>query len=360
MVVITVLMIILYGKIPFASEPFSAWDLADYQKIALAAPGIAAEVQQPFAYRMLGPYIVGLFPVATPLGFYVFAFLSLVVLAISCYFFLLYVSARQGFIAFFVVSLFVLNKYLFGYLAWNYFQINDTLSLIFIIVLFWAMLGCRWGVFAFVLFIGALTRETVMIMVPVSFFFLLEKKKLRSESKKIVLAVTPGILVFLLLRLFINPVGGLNLFQAFLRHGGKFSLPEAWFRSFINAFIPLSLLPLIFLNKTVSFFKEHRYLLVYLSLVIVSTLFGSNYERLMAPTFIVFYWLITEIIEEYVYPHKTILLLIFVSVFFASFHNTYGLFPLPNKQLTFLFSMIPLLIVSLVVFCHKTKRRVVG
>ena len=150
------------------------------------------------------------------------------------------------------------------------------------------------------------------------------------------------------------------MFQAFLRHGGKFSLPEAWFRSFINAFIPLSLLPLIFLNKTVSFFKEHRYLLVYLSLVIVSTLFGSNYERLMAPTFIVFYWLITEIIEEYVYPHKTILLLIFVSVFFASFHNTYGLFPLPNKQLTFLFSMIPLLIVSLVVFCHKTKRRVVG
>lgn len=71
--IIAIIMVILYGQIDYTAEPFSSWDLAPYRKIALASPGISPTIEQPFAYRLLGPYLVGLLPVPDPIGFYAFA-----------------------------------------------------------------------------------------------------------------------------------------------------------------------------------------------------------------------------------------------------------------------------------------------
>ena len=343
-------MIFAYGQINYTVMTFS--DLSAYRAIAMESPKIASNVPQPFAYRILGPYIVGLLPIPDPLGFYTFTIISSLFLVVLFYIFLSHLGIQCP-VAAFTTILFVFNKYPFGVTVWNYFQINDVLSMIYIIILFWTMLNCKWGIFALTLFLGALTRETSMIMIAVTFIYLLERKIFMDEGKKFLLAVVPAIACFLLLRFLINPAGGLGMLQAFLFHINKLTSVETWFRLLINTFIPLSLLPIIFFKRTVSFFKDKKYMLLFIVFVFISTLFGSNNERLMAPASIIFYFLIANIIQDYFYPYKGILFILMASAFLSSFHHLMGRYPLPSKDLTIILSASSLMAATVASYLFK-------
>ena len=172
-------MIFVYGQINCTIEPF--FDLSVYRAIAIASPKIASNIPQPFTYRILGPYIVGLLPIPDQWGFYTFTTISSLSLVVLFYIFLCHLGIQYP-VAAFTTILFVFNKCLFGFTVWDYFQINDVLSMIYIIILFWAMLNSKWGIFALTLFLGALTRETSMIMIPITFIYLLEKNIFMDEG----------------------------------------------------------------------------------------------------------------------------------------------------------------------------------
>src|SRR3954453_22267281 len=195
-IAVAAIMIFMYGQINYAVPPYSTeWNLVDYRAIAAASPGLNIHVESPFVYRILGPYIVGLLPIPDPVGFRILAAIASTVCVVLYYYFLRYFGIK-GSVAALVTVLYIFNPWLFGFTSWDSFHINEILSLIYMIVLFLAMLRSKWILFALTLLLAAVTRETAMLMIPVAFFYLVEKKKLSEEGRSYALAIIPGIVVF--------------------------------------------------------------------------------------------------------------------------------------------------------------------
>lgn len=327
LLLITLGMVFFYGQIPYEQAPYSGWDLSVYRKMAQAAPLLNPSVPQPYAYRLLGPYLVGLFRGDETPVFYLFSVIASVALAVALFYFLKTLGVSRA-IALITSLLFIFNKHFFGFTLWDYFQTNDVLSLLITIVLFWSLLSCRWLIFMLALAAGALCRETSMLLALVALFFLIEQRAPRKEILKFLAACLPAFLIFSGLRLWIEAPGP-SLLQAFLLHLDKWLKPDTWFRLLINAFLPLSFFPLVFYPETLDFFRQRKYAVFFLLLILLSTFFGTDHERLMAPTFVIYYWLVATILEKY--SSRWFLILVLGCTFLASFHQDYGRFLLPNR-----------------------------
>ena len=347
----TVLMIVLYGQINYMIEPFAHWDLSSYRSMALVSPEINPDIAKPFAYRILGPYIVGLLPIPETIGFYILSIVFSICLSFQFYYLLRYIGLSTT-ITTVTVALFLFNKYLFGITIWNYFQVNDLLTLNFILIMFLSIWRNQWIVFGVTLVLGAITKEVSMLMIPIAFIYMLEKKELSTKWKKVVVAIIPSLIIFIFIRVHISTTGGESLLVMFYRYSQNVYSLESILRKLVNSYVPFCFIPFIFFKHTVQFFKTKKYMLWYISLVFVSTYFGSNNERLMAPTFIVFYMLIGTILQE-LNPKKTFLLFFIAIGFLSSFHHVFARWPLPNINWTYFFTIGTTLIITIIMYLLK-------
>ena len=322
-------MIFLYGQIAYSQEPYAGWDLGKYRVMAQAAPGLAL-TEKPFAYRLLGPYLAGLLPIPDPAGFYGLAVIGSFALVILFYFFLTAEGIQPPIAAVTVIFL-IFNEYFFGVTLFDYFQINDLLTLIFLIGLFWTMLRGRWLLFGMFLALGVLARETALLMIPVALVYLFETHRLRREWVPFACAAAPGVAIFGLIHLLVPVSGGRGLLEALWFYHAKLISPVIWFRLLVNSFIPLTLLPVVFFKHTWEFFTRRKYALLFVGLVLASTFFGSNNERLMAPAFIVFYPLIAAILQRSFYSRWGVLAVLLGCGFVSSFHPLFARYPLPDN-----------------------------
>lgn len=353
LLLLAALLMFLYGQIDYTDPFYATTDLYHYRLMAQAAPALPTGVQQPYTYRLLGPYLAGLLPLPDPAAFHFLTILAALVLTLVFFGFLCAHGILPG-LAAFTTLLFLLNRHLFGFIIWDYFQVDDALALLFLILLLWALRGDRpmhWTFFGVVLALGALTRETTLLAIPVAFVYLAERRQLAARGNYLIVAILPALTMFLGLRLLIQPAGGLTLFEAFLRSAPKILDPSTLFRLFINPFIPLVFLPLIFFRTTLRFLRDHIYLLVYVLLVFISALFGSNNERLMAPAFIVFYLLVAIILQERLHSEQNrsqrlFLALLLVCTFLSSLNHQWARYPLPSRNLTLFLSLGSLLVAS--------------
>jgi hypothetical protein len=343
--IVTAVMIFLYGGVDYGAERFAIMDLHNYRAMANASPGIAEEVGKPYAYRLLGPYLVGLLGIPIEQGFYLLTVVSSLVLAVLFYFFLKRYRISPA-VAAVTTVLFVLNKQLFGASVWNYFQLKDLLSMISVLVMFMALSDGRWFVFAAALLFGALAGEVPLIMVPVALVYLRERGRLGREWRRLLAAVLPAVAAFVVIRLLVPAPRGMTLLEALLHYPRKLRHPAVWFRLLVNPFVPVSLLPLVFFESTVAFLKKNRHALAYLLLVFASALLGSNNERLMAPAFVVFYLVIGLIVQDRIYPHRGMLALLVAAGFLSSLHHLIARYPLPDRNITIALSGGSLVVVS--------------
>jgi len=212
----------------------------------------------------------------------------------------------------------------------------------------------KWFAFAIVFAFASLTREVSMLAIPVVFIYLVEQKDLSANWRKAVIAILPGLLLFFLVRIFIPISGGNTLLSAFLAHANKLLLPETVFRLLINPFLPICFIPIIFYKHTLKFFKDRKYTLVYLCLVFLSTLFGNNNERLMAPAFIVFYMLVGYLLHNLELKRSALLLIVGIS-FLSCLHHTIARWPLPNAKWTYLLSFGATLVISIYLYLLNLK-----
>ncbi|MBF0496845.1 MAG: hypothetical protein HQK58_09790 [Deltaproteobacteria bacterium] len=352
----TILAVVLYGQINYTVESFSVMDLHSYRKMALASPNISQGIYKPFAYRLLGPFLVGLLPIPDPMGFYALAVAFSICLVVQFYYLLRY-TGLSATVSVVTALLFIFNKHLFGFTIWDYFQINDILSLNFMTVLLLSMWRNQWVLFGITLVLGAATKEVSMLAIPVVFAYLLERKELSTNWQKAVAATIPGLLVFFLIRFSIHATTGNSLLQAFLAYSNKLYSPVIILRLLVNSFLPVGFVPFIFFKHTVMFFKDKKYLLLYVSLVLFSTGFGTDNERLMAPAFIVFYMLIGYVIQ-YLNPKKTFLLFLTAAGVVSSLHHQFARWPLPNTNWTYFFSIGSTLAVTICMYLLKLRRLV--
>lgn len=350
----TSVMIYLYGTINYTSEQFQLWDLHDYRKMAEAAPHLSNDVFRPFAYRILGPYLAGLMPLPVDTSFYVLAIAASYSVVGLFYGFLCFVGLRPS-IAAICTFLFTTNKYFFGLTVWDYFQLNNVLSLSLVLVMFWAMLTDRWKVFAAALFVGAFAREVNMMMLPVALFYLWRNGELRQSGSRLLLLTAPAVIAFILLRAFMPVSGGDTLVMAIEKNVPMQLTPLGGFRWLVNSFAPLTLIPLVFFGFTVRFFKERLYAIFFMLLVSTGLCFGMSTEMYMAPTFVIFYWLIGSIFQEFRWNWITISA-VTVCCGAASIHHAIGRFPLSTNRATMVVSVIALLAATVVAAIARSRR----
>jgi hypothetical protein len=345
-----------YGKIDYTNHGYDTWDLHDYRTMSQAVPSVSQDVRQPFVFRLLGPYVAGLLPFSTDANFLVLSFFLGLALPLLFYLYLS-ISFVKPLAAALVTIFFILNKYLYGFPIWNYFQICDILSQIEILLLVWAMTSQKWMWFGILLILGALTKEITLMMIPVAIVFANEEKILRNRWPYLLLAILPGLFIAVLLRLLLSSDQGNNLTQAFFTYQDKLNKPDTWFRLIINSFIPFSLVPFIFYKRTCDYFRTRKHELFFFVLVILSTFFGYNNERLMGPAFIVFYPLLAIIIQDNIMKSKWMIFIIMLAAVLAFFHYTYARFPL-HRDLTIVLSLfaLALVTVSLIIFKRRAAK----
>ena len=338
-----------YGRIVYTDPQYRIWDLHDYRTMAEASPSLAQNVRQPFVFRILGPYLAGLMPFSTDTSFLI---LTLAIgLALPLLFFLyLSESLVSPATAALTTVFFILNKYLYGFSIWNYFQINDLLALVDILLLMWAMSSQKWVIFGILLFLGSLTKEVPLLMIPVAFVFALQSPN--RAWLPVLVAVVPALLAAGMTRLLVHSDQGNNLLDAFFTYNRKLLSGESWFRLLVNSFIPFSLVPLIFFKSTLKYFKARKHELVFLVLVVFSTLFGYNNERLMAPAFMVFYPLLAVTIQGEFTSSKIGLSVISFAAVLGVLHHAYARYPLP-REWTIPLSLFALTVVTAMFIFQK-------
>lgn len=319
-------MIFFDGRIDMASPDYETWDLWKYLAMARAFPH-QAHVIQPFAYRLLGPWLAGLFRGHEIFGFRFLTVAFSLALPVGLYLFLLGHQIRPRFAAITAV-LFVTNKWLFGLQAWNDFQLNDLLAQCLLLAMFRAMEHRNWIMFAAAMFLGIAARETALLMIPVAGVYLWQTGQLRRELMPFAAALVAPLVAFVAIRLKVHPSGGQSLLSAFITFSHKLKYPGTWFHLGISPFIPASLLPLIFLRTTVRFFRERLDRLLFVVLVFISALFGSDNERLLTPTFIIFLLLIAVILQHHFAPWPGAIAVLVVAAIIAGCDFRIGRWPL--------------------------------
>jgi len=352
--IVTLVMTFLYGEIDYTVEPYTGWDLASYRVMAAASPGIAKDVGKPFAYRLLGPYIAGLLPLRAPVAFRALAIFASLSLVLLFYFFLRYTGISAG-LSLITSVLVTFNKWWFGFTVWDYFQVNDVLALCFIVVMVWCMFPGRWFLFGAALVLGAATKESCMLMVPVVFVYLLEKRAPSTTWGKALVSVLPGVLIFFGIRALVPAAKGLGPVDAFLSYSIKFGYPDRLFRLLVNSFVPWSLVPFVFIGMTVRFFGSNKYSVLFMVLVFLSALFAANDERLMAPALVFSYLLVGKILQE-IKPDTPLLAALIACGFASSLHHIFARYPLPNRLFTEVLSLGALIAVTLVALIARRAR----
>lgn len=351
-VAVCVGVVVLSGRID--PDEFPDWDLKHYRVMAAAAPEISDNIPKPFAYRLLGPHLAGLIPADDTSSFYALAVASALLLLVSFYMFLCNVGISKP-AALYAVILLSFNWFFVGFNIWNCFQLNDLLALLSVVLSFWAMSRRNWVAFSVAVAIGVLARITPLAVIPTAFIYLAERRLLKTEGFKFLASATLPVLIFILLHALVPTSGGLGILHAFLVHTPRLADPAAWFGLLISPYAPLTLIPLVFVRQTVGFFRDKNYLLVFCAAIVLGTFQGANNERLVAPTFVVFYMLTAVLIERTPLGKRKFLIFMLVTAFLRGFYHLIDPGPLPVIESEVLASTVSTALLTAAAWWLKTS-----
>ncbi len=318
------IMVAWYGEIdPSAFASQSELDLVHYQRMATAAPHIDPHVPAPFVYRVLPPLLAG---TLTPLvGSQVQAFRLLTVASLLCCLLLFRrwllsrdIDARTSL---FVTCLLAASPHVVGASLFNPYQLTDALSLLVIMASIIAIERGAWWRYAVLLCIGAATRETCMLMVPVAIIVAWPSRQWRMALA----ASAPAMVPFFALRSMMSPENqGWDLIGNYAVYAWKLTDPVAWYRLCVNCMIPFTLLPVVAASRLPDLVRKNMHLAVLVALVVVASFAGKDVERLVAPTFVAFYGLLAVILQRWVRMDAVTVVFLVATALLAALHPLYS------------------------------------
>jgi len=323
-----------YGQIDIAV--FGDKDLGHYRKMAAASPWLAWNVRAPFGYRILPPWLAGMWPGGLDAGFKIGALFTIGLLAVVWYKWLerwnLAPEMR-------LLGLFWLlcNPHFIGFVAFNPYQWGDVITMLLVLGMALSLFKHRLGWFLFLLIFGAMTREANLLMLPVAFWYLWREKVPRKLWRIYLLSAFFGVLVWMSIRFIVHPVNTeWNLVAAFSTYVYRVADPVAWGRLLLNAYAPFALLVLVWIKPAYKLLRPYPEWMFFLFLVVVSSFFGQDKERLLAPTFWVIYPVLLQMIARLPSASQKVgLWLSLGAVFFTSWHHLVARFPIIPRNLYF-------------------------
>jgi hypothetical protein len=319
---------LLYGHIEFV-EGVTDGDMNHYRAMAKATPGIDTTRPTPWVYRILPPYLAGLLPFTINQSFWLWSILFSNFM-LGAFFYLFSMFGISAFWSFFTLSLFVFNRYLFGIYIFNYFQLVDLLSLLFLILAFILLYKKKWLPIVLVTTLGALTKEVILLLTPTFVTYFYAKNSNKRFLKSFLVFLIPFFFYVLTHIVGEQDTGG-YLIEQLKTNGASFFSFKHWGEVLINAFVPLSFIPIIFYEITYNFLRENSSFLILIVGCLTSTLLAGANERLMIPTAIPFYLLIGTIFEKWGEPRDWKVWGIFLLSFICLFHYNMGVFRHPEK-----------------------------
>ena len=246
--------------------------------------------------------------------------------------------------ALYAVAAFVLNRYYFSFIAYDFYQLNDTISI-----------SCLWLSISFlkrrqlywvlpIAMFGILAREILLIWIPVALYILYNEKNEIKEWGWVGMISLLLIIVFIGMRLMIPAKGGIDIFQALTDDWNKIIDPWAIAKQLFVANTPLFLLPILFYKSLHSFIKEYPEILVLLVVTYLTTLFGHDYERLMAPAAPFIYLFTAELIQK-IFANDRLKknpwgATFFLIVIVGNFYHLWGIVILPDRFTTIIMTII--------------------
>jgi hypothetical protein len=352
-------MIVYYGRIDISASPFSdVPDIVNYRQMAMASPGLDETVSRNFGYRILMPYIAGLMPFDVDMSFYILTILmSLAIPFIFFRFLKVYGLKEEN--AFYLTLLFLAGRYVFGYPAWNYYDVNDLLTHILILLFFISLKKDKFFSMGLILAVGVVNRETILFIVPPALFYYAVIHKDRKKSLKFVSSFMPAVLILILIRSLIitesadTPGIIHSLGKLRFDDTNKIFNPATYYR-LVNTFIPLTFIPLVFFKTARSFFRKNPHFLIFVIIYFASCFLAGDTERLIVPMFPVFFLLIGIIFEKYGFYELKARIIVLFACLVSIPHHQYFRFRLPGRDWKVVISLITLLFVT--AYLYKFKK----
>lgn len=359
---VTFFVMIFSGTIDYTNIQYSNADLNKYISMAEAFPGLDNNVIKPFVYRIAVPWIAGLLPFSVSANFYIINSFALLALSLSFYFFLKEFGIEKN-LSLFITIIFQLNKYFFVFLAWNYFQASDALSLSILFYSFILIKRKKLVQLLFVMTFSVLIKEYILFIIPAGIFYYCRNSQNRKNLFYFGIISGLSILIFILIRLLIPSESGESLFVQYTTQLIYYSKPVLLLKRFVIPFTPFGLLPLIFYKDLVAFFKTNKEFLIYSITIILLSFFGEP-ERLIEPLAPVYYLFIAELINKYLLGKSLALeilknknlLYILISSFLVSFYHLWGRLMLPNETYSIVSTIFFTLFISIVFYRSKKLR----
>ncbi|MDA3861836.1 MAG: hypothetical protein PF445_11500, partial [Melioribacteraceae bacterium] len=238
----TIICILLSGFIDFHNTAYSNMDMNKYIAMAEASTGINTDIIKPFVYRIAAPWVAGLLPFSIPTNFFILNSISLFLLGLAFYSFLLEYKTDEKLALVFTI-IFQLNRYLFQFLGWNYFQLSDTLSLTFLFYSFILLRNRKFMTLFLVSILGVLIKEYMLMLIPAGFIFLYETGFKRRDAFYFSVISSTMLLIFVGLRqLIATEGGGESLLLQYSTQIVYYSKPIYLAKRFIGTFSPFGLL----------------------------------------------------------------------------------------------------------------------
>ena len=361
LLLISTVMIFYYGQIDISVNPFNEIpDIIHYRMMAEASPDLSSEVSRNFGYRILSPWVVGIMPVDINLGFYLLTVLTALMIPLLLFKFLKLFGLKET-TAFFITILFMLNKYTYGFAIWDFCDINDLVTHLFILLFFISLKKENFFYISVILIIGVLNRETILFALPAGLIYYWFKEKSPKKTYKLIVATLPAVIILAGVRTFVvtesSSGGGLahSFGKLHFDDTNKIFKAKTYYRIIINTFLPLALIPVVFFREKFKFFKKHSYFFVFVIIYFLSCFIAGDNERLFAPTFPIFYLLIGYVLEKKkLLSQKNRCILLGLTIL-ALPHHMYSRFPLTNRKTTMIFSLASLLAVTIFMIYLKLR-----
>lgn len=326
------------GTIEYWKKPQSdLYDIFYYRSMAYSSPQVSHEEIKPFGYRILPPLLAGMMPFDVDANYTILMALSLLFLVASTYGFLLHLGISRS-TSFLVTVFFMFNRYFHTFFIWDQFQLTDTYTMILVVWMLWSLDARRMKAFAFLLVAGAFIKAANLMMIPAAIAYHRYRRRFDKEQMKwLILGSVIALASAGAIRMLISTQGGKSLLEAFLAYAPVKLTGANWiFRTFINHFLPFTLIPVIYPRRTAGFIKKYPDMTVYGILILISSFFGDNCERLIAPAAIVLYSLLALIIDREIKKRagaNMILATLMISAFLVSFHPYMGILRATKTQM---------------------------
>jgi hypothetical protein len=274
-----------FGTINYSDPNFAGMDLHDYRAMAQAAPGLTGNIPAPFAFRVAGPWLAGMLPLADPISFRLLSLAVALALLLALYAWLisLKISSKSAVLGCAVLAF---SKSTYGFLLFDYFQLNDLAALTFMCLALVAMNRSQWTTFWGLVLLSLLFRETSLILIPASAIRVYRRKQPRGLWG-FAFGASLAVGLYLFLHLAVPHAVTTSLVGAFRIDTAKILNPASLFSSLFNTFVPVTLVPIALYSSTMKHAVRNPELVAVVVCSFLTTLVAFDSERLMMPAFFV-------------------------------------------------------------------------